>query len=92
MGPAAASQSAWLLVQKLAWLIIAASVLTLLAAVVSTWLPYRSEQRLRAGPGTDEPVSVAETEVARTGWITSGLFALVILVESLPIFYYLQDC
>lgn len=75
-----------------AWLIIAASVLTLLAAVASTWLAYRSEQRLCAAPRSDEPVWVAEREVARTGWITSGLFALVILVESLPIFYYLQDC
>lgn len=75
-----------------AWLIIAASVVTLLAAVVSAWLAYRSEQRLRAGLDADEPESVAEREVARTGWITSGLFALVILVESLPIFYYLQDC
>jgi hypothetical protein len=75
-----------------AWLIIGVSLLTLLIALVSTVIAYRSERRRRGGPNADEPESVAETEVARTGWITSGLFALVILVESLPIFYYLKDC
>lgn len=74
-----------------AWLIIGISVLTMLVALTSTLLAYRSERRLRAALD-DLAGKAAETEVARTGWITSALFTLVILVESLPIFYYLQDC
>jgi hypothetical protein len=77
---------------SVAWLIITVSLLTLLIAVSSTLLAYRGEHRLRASHNTDVTASAAEAEVARTGWITSGLFALVILVESLPIFYYLKDC
>ena len=75
-----------------AWMIIATSLLTLLIAVASTLIAYRSERRLRGCHDANELRSDAEAEVARTGWITSSLFALVILVESLPIFYYLKDC
>jgi hypothetical protein len=74
-----------------AWLIIGISVLTLLIAVANALIAYRYERRVRAAHD-DVTGTAAETEVARTGWITSGLFALVILVESLPIFYYLKDC
>jgi hypothetical protein len=74
-----------------AWLIIGVSVLTLLIAVASALTAYRSERRLRATQD-DLMGTAAEVEVARTGWVTSGLFVLVILVESLPIFYYLKDC
>ena len=73
-----------------AWLVIVVSVATLLVAVVSTLVAYRCERRLRVGPAIED--RAGEADVARAGWITSGLSALVIFVESLPIFYYLHHC
>lgn len=79
-------------VTAVAWLLIAFSSLMLLIALASTWVAYQRYRHLRnsAAPGDEATNAIADLD--RAGWITGGLFALVIFVESLPILYYLQDC
>lgn len=76
-----------------AWLEIGASVLTLGLAVVSTWIAQRSRRRL-VGEGDAEIYESSDPRVfmARTGTLTGRLFVFIILVQTLPILYYLRDC
>jgi hypothetical protein len=68
--------------------LVGATLLTLLPALATTLLAFRNIQRLKSMRDEDR----AALFVARAGGITSGLFALTILVESVPIFFYLRGC
>jgi hypothetical protein len=80
-------------ISLVAWVVLVMSAVTLAIAVLASLTAYRTSNRLVAmkneGSGT---AFEAELYTAKAGWITSGLFALVIVVETLPIFYFLQDC
>ena len=78
-------------ISVVAWMVLALSTVTLAVAVVATVVAYRSQQRLTALP-EQEWISEGAGYAARAGWITSGLFALTIAVETLPILYYLREC
>lgn len=78
-------------VSAVAWLIIAATVLCLLPAVAATVIAYRDKRRddeLKVPPGQDE----GGEYLTRFGFILSGLFTLIIVVETLPVFAYLDGC
>jgi hypothetical protein len=85
------NRASWLGVTTVAWLLAALSAATLIVAVISTLVARRCERRLEAARG-DTTAPRGEAEVARAGWMASGLFSLVILVESIPIVYYLKHC
>ena len=74
-----------------AWSLLVLSVVTLVIAAYATLVA----RRVRRTPGVktfgdeDEP---AEDYVARAGMILSGLSTFIILIESIPILYYLHDC
>lgn len=70
-------------------LLIALSVVCLGSAVAATVVAYRGHRRLcdRPDDGGD-----AGPFIARTGLIASGLFAFIILVESVPIVFFLNHC
>lgn len=76
-----------------AWLEIGVSILMLLVAMASTWVAQRSRRRL-VGDGHAEEYESSDGRVflARTGVITGRLFVFIILVQALPILYYLRDC
>lgn len=75
------------------WLLIAVSAATLVVAIATTVAAYRAHTRLEAGLKTQQDsVPAGWIATAKMGWITSGLFALVIAVESVPIFYFIKDC
>lgn len=78
-------------VSAVAWLIIIVTVLCLVPAAAATLVAYRDKQRdreLQAPPGQDE----GGEYLTSFGFILSGLFTLIILVESLPVFAYLEGC
>lgn len=79
-------------VTGLSWLLLAVSAIMLGVCTGSVLLARRSLHRLRkaSGSGTIPPHS--HFFVARTGFISGTLFGLIILVETLPIFFYLQRC
>jgi hypothetical protein len=75
----------------ISWLIFLVSGLAVLGAAYPTVLAWRVETRLRQS-GKVEGEDANDLFVARAGWITSGLFLLVIVVQIIPIFFYLKEC
>lgn len=75
-----------------AWLILAVSVATLLVALSAVVVARRSEQRLHAPALADSADQGPKVYLARAGFVSSVLFAFVIAVETVPIFYYLREC
>lgn len=75
-----------------AWLTFGMSLLLLVVAGLVTLIAYRTTEQLarqvRSVP--EEPLS--ESYMARAGYITSGVFFIIILVETLPIFFFLRSC
>lgn len=81
----------WLGMTAVAWLLVALSAATLLTAMVSTWVARTCERQLETARDDWETIR-SEADIARAGWMASGLFSLVILVQSIPIIYYLKHC
>jgi hypothetical protein len=80
-------------ISAVAWLLLGLSVAMLLGAGAVTWFTYRTTRRLAALRG-ETLASEADFEMymARAGYITSGSFFLIILAQTLPIFFYLRTC
>jgi hypothetical protein len=76
-------------VTTMAWLLLGVSFLTAGWAGLATFMAYRNKQRLRPFESSEGSSAVY---MARAGCITSGIFLFVILVESVPIFFFLQSC
>ena len=76
-----------------AWLEIAASLLSLLIAAAATGIAQRSRRRL-VGEGDAAVYETGDARVfmARTGVISGRIFLFIILVQALPILYFLHDC
>jgi fatty acid desaturase len=70
-----------------AWVILAVSVVILLLTGVITWISWHHSRGGGASDG-ERPGRFA----ARVGLVANPLFGLVIIAETLPIFYYLKDC
>jgi hypothetical protein len=79
-------------ITAIAWIILGVTVLTLLAALAATYTAYRLDLVLEVDlrGGTDTPLSRAH--LARLGIITSGIFAFIIIAETIPVFYFLRSC
>lgn len=74
------------------WLLVAVSLLALALGAwttVSAWKTWKQTARRKE---TESENDTAECFAARTGFWLNGFFSLVILVESLPILYFLQAC
>ena len=84
-------QRIYLGISVVAWLEVAATVLTSVIAALAASVAHRSYRILRS-QNLDEAGIAAAEYAARTGFITSGIFTFIILFESIPILYYLRDC
>lgn len=73
-----------------AWLGLFVSILAFGTSAAATLSARAMRKRLVAAGdiAEDEP----DLFLARTGLITSALFTLVIVVESIPLFFYLKGC
>jgi hypothetical protein len=74
-----------------AWLEVAATVLTTVIAALAAIVAHRSYRILRS-QNLEEAGIAAGEYTARAGFITSGIFTFIILFESIPILYYLRTC
>jgi preprotein translocase subunit SecG len=73
-----------------AWLLIAVTVLTAAAAGVAALVAVRASRKIT---GDDIYATRGTAEyMARVGVLASVLFIFVILVQSVPIFFYLRHC
>lgn len=79
----------WLGISAIAWLLVTVTLAMLAVALGATWLAYRADRRLDAGV---EDKTSSRRYLARSGWITSGVFAFIIAVEALPVLFLLASC
>ena len=79
-------------ISAVAWLLIGITAIALLVASAATLVAYRSNTRMHARLSESVTENDPRAYVAFTGFITSALFTLTIVVESVPIFYYLRSC
>ncbi len=67
-----------------AWLSLAVSAGMFLVALLATGVAYGNVRK----KGPDD----GSTSLARAGYIANGTFMIAIIVEAVPIFYYLNRC
>lgn len=83
----------WGGISGVAWLGIGVTVITLAAAVAATVVAGRIKRRLLDGADAAHyEASDGRVFMARSGVMASGIFAFIILVQALPILYYLRGC
>lgn len=85
-GPLGVSVVSWML-------LVMSAVMVALAAwalFVSRRIGRRGRRAGSAAPDADDRATAEY--VARFGLITNGLFLFIILIESVPIFFYLGEC
>jgi len=82
----------WLGIDGIAWLLLAASVPPILLGIVSVWIANRTTRKLQQASDTGEEINRPEQQAVRIGLILNGFFLLTILVQTVPIFYYLDGC
>jgi hypothetical protein len=78
-------------VSVVAWLILAVSAISLAVALAAAFVGYRdkrNDSRREESENEDE----GGVYLSRFGFILSVLFSLIIVVETLPVFAYLQGC
>jgi hypothetical protein len=75
-----------------AWLQLSLTAGTTLAASAATAVAARRYRRLGRADAAADAANTVQRHTARTGMLTSGLFTVVIVFESIPILYYLQGC
>jgi len=74
-----------------AWLAIVWTVLATAIAGAATYIAYRQWRQPNHSQSEVEGDTNSTAEfLARTGTISSGMFLLIIVVESIPILFYLQ--
>jgi hypothetical protein len=78
-------------VSVVAWLILLVSALSLVTAFAAAFVGYQDKRRdsRREAPDAEDEGGVY---LSRFGFILSVLFGLIIVVETLPVFAYLQGC
>jgi hypothetical protein len=74
-------------ISLVAWLELTLTVTTMLVSGAATVVAYRGHRHLRTSAE-----ETAERHIAWAGLLTSGMFTLIILFESIPILYYLHSC
>jgi hypothetical protein len=87
---AGAGAHRWAGVTLVAWLLLGVTAVLLLAGVASMLVAVKL--RAREPGGELESSLSARAYLARSGAIMSGLFVLIILAQTVPIFYYLESC
>jgi hypothetical protein len=74
------------------WLLLAVSAATLAVAVAATRIAHRCALELAPRDPTGDAEGPPGGDMAAAGRMLSGMFAFVILVQSVPILYYLRHC
>ena len=85
----------WVNISAVAWALIGLTIAMLLVAIIATWMALRVRRELREAQRQDGNSAAATDNrlfLARTGVIASEIFVLVILAQSVPIFFFLHRC
>jgi hypothetical protein len=79
-------------ITAVAWMLVGVSLLAFGGGTAATLLSWRIWQRQKARLGTETEDAKAGEFAAGTALIANLIFVFVILVESIPIVYFLHDC
>jgi hypothetical protein len=76
------------------WLLIGVTLAMAALAGTAAWQAHRKEQEARSHPasGDGEEAAHSRMSIAHLARVASSLFVLIILVESVPTFFFLQSC
>lgn len=74
------------------WLELLLTVVTTVVGLAATLIAYRAYSGLRTEEPAENVTVAAAQYTAWAGFLTSGIFTLVIVFESIPILYYLRGC
>jgi len=86
------AERSYLGITHVAWLELMLTVVTTAVAAAAAAVAYVQYRRLQSGSARDDVRQIAECHTAWAGLLTSGIFTFVILVQSIPIFFYLTRC
>jgi hypothetical protein len=78
-------------ISAVAWLLIIVSLIALAPAVAAAWIAYVDARR-DAQQAEKSPFEEGARYLSSFAFPLNGVFALIILVESLPVFGYLGGC
>jgi len=78
-------------VSAVAWLLIIVGVVSLVPALAATCIGYVDARR-DAREEKRSPYTEGSRYLSSFGWPLNGVFSLIIIVESLPVFAYLGGC
>lgn len=78
-------------ITAVSWMAIVLSVVMAAVALAATAVAWRMGRSFPPAPA-DGDFEDAGAFMSYAGLLTSGIFALIIIVESIPIFFYLQHC
>jgi hypothetical protein len=79
-------------VTQVAWLELALTAGTTLAAAAATAVAFHHNRLLRSRERTEDTNVAAERNTAWVGVLTSGTFTFIIVFESIPILFFLHGC
>jgi heme/copper-type cytochrome/quinol oxidase subunit 2 len=82
----------WTGLSVVAWMLLAMTAVTLAVGVAATWVAWRNRRRLLQSWGPRSESHEAEDFTARLALVTNATFVVVIVVQTIPIFYYLREC
>lgn len=75
---------------RVSWWVLAVTALAVVLAAAATWVGWQTERRARALPPS--PSAEASAFAARVAWMAGAVFTLVVVVEALPVLFYLRGC
>jgi hypothetical protein len=75
-----------------AWLLLGMSAIMIVLSAGSTASAYACLRRIRASNSDDTLRSESQHYLARAGVISGALFTLIIVVQTIPTFFYLSGC
>jgi membrane protein YdbS with pleckstrin-like domain len=75
-----------------AWMLLGMSAVTLLLAVAATFVGWRGRRKVERYEQYTDELHGPEKYLTRAGYLMSGLFVFIIIVETIPTFYFLQTC
>ncbi|MFO7963047.1 MAG: hypothetical protein R6U50_03915 [Desulfobacterales bacterium] len=78
-------------ISAVAWLLIGAGILSLTPAVAATIIGY-ADARKDGAAAHENLYDAGGIYLSSFGWPISGVFSLIIIVESMPVFAYLGGC
>ena len=88
----ATAHTSFLGLTAVTWMLLVLSAATLAVAAWATLVAYRSGRQLPSASLDADEAAPPGGYMATAGVVMSGLSTFFIIVESIPIFYYLGDC